>query len=136
MSKTGCAPSKSAVVYSEDTVFCDWDTCFTFVPSPPSFVAALEDPQRCDESSSGDQTFGSDERRLQLRVDYVLGELWLLGHLGPCGSRCLSGSSQHQFDSLTRSLGVWIANRHHTSLLQKQLICVYFDISAMVCMDG
>lgn len=35
----------------------------------------------------------------------ALGELWPLEHRGPCGSRCLSGSAKHQFDSLTN---LWV----------------------------
>lgn len=66
MSEMGCASSKSAVVYSEDNMFRDWDTCSTFVPSQPSFVSTLEEPQRSDESGSGGQSFSNGEHLLQI----------------------------------------------------------------------
>lgn len=61
VTEMGCAPSKSAVVYSEDKMCRDWDTCSTFVPNLPSFVSPPDKPQRSDESSSGGQTFSNGE---------------------------------------------------------------------------
>lgn len=125
MTEMGCAPSKSAVVYSEEKMCRDWDTCSTFVPNLPSFVSPPDKPQRSDESSSGGQTFSNGELFLQIpklscflecihlsRFNIVTvgpfpsssgagGEPWLQELRGPGGSRCSSGSAQHEFESLT-----------------------------------
>ncbi|KAM8749310.1 uncharacterized protein AB9X84_014190 [Acanthopagrus schlegelii] len=53
----GCTPSKSAVVYSQDKVCRDLDTCSTFVPSLKSSVSTPEKPRLSAESSRGRQTF-------------------------------------------------------------------------------
>lgn len=54
----GCTPSKSAVIYSQDKVCRDLDTCSTFVPSLKSTVSTPEKPRLCAESScSGGTTF-------------------------------------------------------------------------------
>ncbi|TKS66917.1 hypothetical protein D9C73_001760 [Collichthys lucidus] len=53
----GCTPSKSAVIYSQDKVCRDLDTCSTYVPSLKSSVSTPEKPRLCVESSSGRQTF-------------------------------------------------------------------------------
>lgn len=68
MSEMGCAPSKSAVVYGEDSIFRDWDTCSTFVPSPPCFVSTLEKPRWSDESGSLCQTLSNGECPLQIHT--------------------------------------------------------------------
>lgn len=57
----GCTPSKSAVIYSQDKVCRDLDTCSTYVPSLKSSVSTPEKPRLCVESSSGRQTFLSGE---------------------------------------------------------------------------
>lgn len=155
----GCAPSKSTVVSSEDNMFCDWDTCPTFVQSPPSFVSTLEKPQWNDGSGSGGHTFSNSERLLHIHTSlfylyciYNLVNLltsffflffffnnwdssilvrWLSvwpAHSGsrssggPDGSRCLSGSAWHEFESLTRSLEVWLDTKLASYELQKLLI--------------
>ncbi|KAL7384334.1 hypothetical protein ABVT39_000051 [Epinephelus coioides] len=53
----GCTPSKSAVIYSQDKVCRDLDTCSTFVPSLKSSVSTPERPRLCVESCSGKQAF-------------------------------------------------------------------------------
>ncbi|KAG7238807.1 hypothetical protein INR49_030351 [Caranx melampygus] len=53
----GCTPSKSAVIYSQDRVCRDLDTCSTFVPSVKSSVSTPERPRLCVETTSGRQTF-------------------------------------------------------------------------------
>ncbi|KAM6978831.1 uncharacterized protein LKV04_014177 [Tautogolabrus adspersus] len=42
----GCTPSKSAVIYSQDRVCRDLDTCSTFVPSLKSSVSTPERPRQ------------------------------------------------------------------------------------------
>ncbi|GLD71612.1 uncharacterized protein AKAME5_002293600 [Lates japonicus] len=53
----GCTPSKSAVIYTQDRICRDLDTCSTFVPSLKSSVSTPERPRLCLETSSGRQTF-------------------------------------------------------------------------------
>ncbi|KAM3607596.1 uncharacterized protein V6R79_010467 [Siganus canaliculatus] len=54
----GCTPSKSAVIYSQDKVCRDLDTCSTFVPSLKSSVSTPERPRQCVDSCCGSrQTF-------------------------------------------------------------------------------
>lgn len=63
----GCTPSKLAVVYGQDTVCSDLDTCSTFVPSLKSSVSTPEKPRlRVDVSS--DQTLLSGEFNLRAKV--------------------------------------------------------------------
>lgn len=57
----GCTPSKSAVIYSQDKVCRDLDTCSTFVSSLKSSVSTPEKPRLCVENSNGRQTFLSGE---------------------------------------------------------------------------
>ena len=57
----GCTPSKSAVIYTQDKVCRDLDTCSTFVPSLKSSVSTPEKPRLSVETSSGRQTFLSGE---------------------------------------------------------------------------
>lgn len=57
----GCTPSKSAVMYSQDRVYRDLDTCSTIVPSLKSSVSTPEKPRLCVETSNGEQTFLSGE---------------------------------------------------------------------------
>ncbi|KAK7882352.1 hypothetical protein WMY93_028526 [Mugilogobius chulae] len=53
----GCTPSKSVVVYEQDRVFRDQDTCSTLVPSLVSSASTPERPSpRLLETSSGKQT--------------------------------------------------------------------------------
>ncbi|CAK6959117.1 hypothetical protein INR49_030351 [Scomber scombrus] len=61
----GCTPSKSAVIYTQDKVCRDLDTCSTFVPSLKSSVSTPERPSPllCVETSSGRQTFLSVPQR-------------------------------------------------------------------------
>ncbi|KAM7407087.1 hypothetical protein PAMA_003015 [Pampus argenteus] len=61
----GCTPSKSAVIYTQDRVCRDLDTCSTFVPSLKSSVSTPErpSPRLCVETSSGRQTFLSVPHR-------------------------------------------------------------------------
>lgn len=68
----GCAPSKLAVVYGQDTVSTDLDTCSTFVPSLKSSVSTPEKPRlRVDASS--DRTLLSGEFNARPKI-------LLLGH--------------------------------------------------------
>ncbi|KAI9530109.1 hypothetical protein NQZ68_004126 [Dissostichus eleginoides] len=53
----GCTPSKSAVIYSQDKVCRDLDTCSTFVPSLKSSVSTPERPRLGLETSNGRQTY-------------------------------------------------------------------------------
>lgn len=64
----GCTPSKSAVVYSQDKVCRDLDTCSTFVPSLKSSVSTPEKSRLSAESSRGRQTFLSGEFTVRLLV--------------------------------------------------------------------
>lgn len=57
----GCTPSKSAVIYTQEKVSRDLDTCSTFVPSLKSSVSTPERPRLCVGSSNGRQTFLSGE---------------------------------------------------------------------------
>lgn len=52
----GCTPSKSAVIYSQDRVCRDLDTCSTFVPSLRRSVPTPQRPRLCVETGSK-QTF-------------------------------------------------------------------------------
>ncbi|KAI3356431.1 hypothetical protein L3Q82_017647, partial [Scortum barcoo] len=63
----GCTPSKSAVIYTQDKVSRDLDTCSTFVPSLKSCVSTPERPRLCAESG-GRQTFLSGELTMRLAV--------------------------------------------------------------------
>ncbi|KAF1382805.1 hypothetical protein PFLUV_G00147610 [Perca fluviatilis] len=53
----GCTPSKSSVIYTQDKVCRDLDTCSTFVPSLKSSVSTPERPRLCVETSNGRKTF-------------------------------------------------------------------------------
>ncbi|CAJ1079782.1 hypothetical protein D9C73_001760 [Xyrichtys novacula] len=53
----GCTPSKSAVIYTQDRVCRDLETCSTFVPSLKSSVSTPEKPRHCEETSGGRQAF-------------------------------------------------------------------------------
>ncbi|KAK9538034.1 hypothetical protein VZT92_005596 [Zoarces viviparus] len=53
----GCTPSKAAVIYTQDQVCRDLDTCSTFVPSLKSSVSTPERARLCEETSNGRQTF-------------------------------------------------------------------------------
>ncbi|KAK5860928.1 hypothetical protein PBY51_022369 [Eleginops maclovinus] len=53
----GCTPSKSDVIYTQDQVCRDLDTCSTFVPSLKSCVSTPESARLCLETSNGRQTF-------------------------------------------------------------------------------
>ncbi|KAK2840056.1 hypothetical protein Q5P01_013796 [Channa striata] len=60
---TGCTPSKSAVIYSQDRVCRDLDTCSTFVPSLKRSAATPEGPGPCVDPGIGRQPFLSVPRR-------------------------------------------------------------------------
>ena len=52
----GCTPSKSTVLYSQDKVCRDMDTCSTFVPSLPSSVSTSEEPELSAGPGAAQQT--------------------------------------------------------------------------------
>lgn len=72
----GCTPSKSAVVYSQDKVCRDLDTCSTFVPSLKSSVSTPEKPRLSAESSRARQTFLSGEFMVRLLVRLPASHTW------------------------------------------------------------